>query len=476
LTPLSSSNDAPGDVVELDRALAGQPLFRPPAPFPRDRAPGLFELLAILRRNPLEAWTRAHFEEPVVFDKYPLGRIATVSDPEAIRRVLLDNAANYQKDTLQKRILSAGLAGGLLTAEGDDWRAQRRTLAPLFSARAVDGFAPAMLAGARAMLERWRARPGDEPLDISAEMGRLTLDVLVRTIFSDGLGGDADTMREAMRVYFDTIGTIDPFDILGLPSFVPRPTRLRVRSTLAVFDRAVDAIIAARARRRRDAPRDILDLLLEARDPETGVGMSEASVRANIVTFIAAGHETTSNALAWSIYLLSRAPGWRAAVAAEAEDAPEARRGDMDRLPVARAVVEESMRLYPPLVAMSRQAVQADVLAGSKIAPGDMVVVSPYILHRRRGSFDNPDMFDPGRFLPGRRESIGRYDYLPFGAGPRVCIGMAFARQEAAIVLGEICRSVDLVVAPGHEVKPLHRMTLRPMDGLPMLARWKDSA
>jgi len=447
--------------------------LRPPAPQPLSRPLGLIGLLRVLRRNPLEAWTKAHFERPILIEKYLLGRVATISDPAAIRRVLLDNAANYRKDTLQRRILSAGLSGGLLTAEGDQWRMQRRTLAPLFSRRSVDSFAPEMLEGARAMAERWRGLGDGAVVDVAGEMARVTLDVLTRTIFSDGLGGDADEMRETMRVYFDTIGRIDPFDIMGLPDYIPRATRLLARSTLAKFDRAVDAIIAARLRRRSgeadDQRTDLLDLLLDARDPETGSGMSEAEVRANIITFIAAGHETTSNALTWSIYLLSESPFWRDAVATEADAELANPTGlNIDRLPVARAVLDESMRLYPPLAAMSRQAIHADELGGETIEPGTMIVIAPWLLHRRAGNWENPDIFDPARFLPGRRESINRFSYLPFGAGPRICVGAPFAQQEAAIVLGEITRAFKLELRTGHRVWPLQRLTLRPEGGLPM--------
>ncbi len=452
------------------------PPLRLPVPIPLDRPLGTLGLLMTLRRNPLEAWTREHFEQPIVIQKHLLGHIAVVSDPDGIRRVLLDNAANYEKDTLQRRILSSGLSGGLLTAEGDQWKMQRRTLAPLFSRRAVDAFAPAMVAGARAMVERWRQRPDGAVIDISAEMARVTLDVLVRTIFSEGLGGDPEVLRNAMRVYFDTIGLIDPFDVLGFPDYIPRFTRLRVRSTLAIFDRAVESIIATRRRRLAEdperVPRDILGLLLEAQDPETGRGMSEAEVRANIITFIAAGHETTSNALTWSTYLLSLSGEWRAAVEAEAAselDGPM--EGIADRMTTTRAVLDEAVRLYPPLVAMSRQAIGADVLVGKPIEAGMMVVIAPYVLHRQPRLWDAPDVFDPNRFLPGQRDAIDRYSYLPFGAGPRVCIGQAFAQQEATIVLGEIIRNFTLELPTGHVVTPMQRLTLRPENGLPMIVR-----
>ena len=274
--------------------------LRPPAPLPRAKALGPIALLRALRNNPLETWTQAHFERPIVTGGLLIGEVAVVSDPAAIRRVLLENVANYRKDSLQRRMLSAVLRDGLLTVEADQWRSQRRTLAPLFAKRCVMSFAPAMVGAADALVRRWQERGNGRVIDVSAEVTEVTLDVLERTIFSDGLGGDRQDVRTAMRTYFDTIGRIDPFDVLGLPDFVPRLGRRHVRPALRFFDAAVDNVISLRRARLAEngpLPRDILTLLLEAQDPETGQGLSEVEVRANVITFIAAGHETTANAI-----------------------------------------------------------------------------------------------------------------------------------------------------------------------------------
>src|SRR5262249_41866611 len=211
--------------------------------------------------------------------------------------------------------------------------------------------------------------------------------------------------------------------------------------------------------------------LREAKDAETGRSLSEAEVKSNIITFIAAGHETTANALAWSLYLLSQSPEWSERVAAEARrelGAGRMREDAADRLIETRAVIEEAIRLYPPLAAISREAIAADELAGETVAAGTTVVIAPYVLHRHRQLWDDPDVFDPTRFLPGAREAIDRYGYLPFGAGPRICIGATFALQEAALVLATVMRRFELRLAPGFAVWPLQRVTLRPRGGLPM--------
>src|SRR3954447_23540978 len=260
LTAPSSWETSPGMLQSVG-------LWKPPAPEPRERPLGVVALLRALATNPLEAWTAAHFELPVVSGGLPFARVVVVSEPSAIRRVLLENADNYEKDWMQKRILSAGLADGLLSAEGKRWRIQRRALAPLFARRSVNSFAPDMMAAAEAMIARLRSQCGDV-VDVMAEVTRLTLSVLERTIFSDGIGADREDVRIAMQRYFEVASRVDPFDILNLPDFVPRPTRLPVRASLRFFEQTIDALITARRKRRADnpgaLPRDLLTLLLDA--------------------------------------------------------------------------------------------------------------------------------------------------------------------------------------------------------------------
>jgi cytochrome P450 len=387
----------------------------------------------------------------------------------------MDNSQNYHKDWLQRRVLSAGLSNGLLTAEGQQWRMQRRALAPLFARRTVLSFSVAMIDAAAALVERLKLRDGQIE-DIAVEATRLTLDVLERTMFSDGLGRSPEEIRLAMKHYFEAIGRLDPFDVLGLPNWVPRLSRWKLRPMLRLFESAIDAIVSTRRRRIAEdpdsVPRDILTLLLEARDPETGEGLSEVEVRANILTFIAAGHETTANSITWSLFLLSQSPEWRRRVQAEADRELD---GDVEglaeRLVETRAVIDEANRLYPPIAAISRAALAPDELAGEPIRRGTMVVIAPYVLHRHRALWADPDAFDPNRFLDGARERIDRFAYLPFGVGPRICIGATFALQEASIVVATVMRHFTLELAPGHAVWPVHRVTVRPSGGLPMIVR-----
>jgi cytochrome P450 len=395
--------------------------------------------------------------------------VTVVSDPALIRYLFVDNAANYRKDDLQRRVLAPGLGNGLLTAEGDEWRLQRRTLAPLFSARHVLGFAePMNLAGAK--IARRLARRDGASVDVALEMTRVTLDVLERTIFTQGLSSDPDALGRAITRFLEAVGPIDPLDVFGVPSFVPRIGRLRARPATRLFEEVVDELIARRRAliERGEAPSDLLTLLLRAQDPETGQGLTDYEVKANIVTFIAAGHETTANALTWALYCLSQDEGARERLEAEVDAAGESG-FDADALPFTKAVMEEAMRLFPPVPFISRQAVAEDRIGRIKIPRNSLVIVAPYVLHRHRTLWDDPDAFVPERFLEPNRATIPRFAYLPFGAGPRVCIGQSFSLQESVILLAHIARAVRLALPPDHApVVPLHRVTLRPENGLRM--------
>ena len=454
--------------------------FCPPAPQPPPTRLGIFRLLATLKRNPLECWSEEFFQQPIAHVKLPFMQAFLVHDPAAIKQVLVDNASNYRKDPIQRRILASGLADGLLSVEGARWEAQRRTLAPLFARRPVASFTEAMCCAADDLSKKWRKSPPGHTIDVAAEMTLLTLDVLARTIFSDGIGGDYDEFRSAMRAYFDAIGRIDAFDLLRVPSFVPRPGRKSLRQTMIYFENVVDGVIDVRRRRLNassSVPRDLLSLLLQALDQSTNLPMSLTEVRSNILTFLSAGHETTANTLAWSLYLLSQSPLWFARVRQEADrELPGEVSGLLERLVTTRAIVEEALRLYPPIAALSRTSVQADVLCGHRIKPRALIVIAPYVLHRHRRLWNHPDIFDPSRFLEPEKGTIPRFAYLPFGAGPRTCIGSSFALQEATIVLATLVHRFDMRLLPEAKVWPVQKITLRPAQGLPMRITPREAA
>ncbi len=467
--------------LHINEPAAFAPIMRrvtPPAPRPRDQQMRPLAFLRTLRRNPIETWTQAHFERPILTGRGLLGIGAVINHPPAIRRVLLDNAVNYRKDALQKRVLAPGLHDGLLTVEGDAWKMQRRAIAPIFTPRIVHSFAAAMARNADTLADRWgRVRPG-RIVDVQKDMHRVTLDILGDTIFSTGIENDPETMLSAMSRFFAAVGTLDPADLLDFPDWVPRVSQIRSRPAVRFFESAVNTIIDRRKALIADGhepPTDLLTLLLKASDPVTGTGLTGEEVKANIITFIGAGHETTANALTWSLFLLSLSPEWRERLALEADrglDGPV--ETVLDRLPETRAVIEEAMRLYPPVASLSREALGPDDLCGRRIRKGALIIVSPYVLHRHRLLWRDPDSFDPTRFLPGAREKIDRFAYIPFGIGPRVCIGAAFSLQEAALVLATLMRRFALTPVAGFPVEPVQRITLRPREGMQLVLHRRD--
>jgi cytochrome P450 len=447
--------------------------FRPPAPEPSPRRLGLIRLLQALRRNPLECWSEDFFREPISRVGLPIGRVFVLNDPADIKHVLVDNAGNYRKDALQRRVLSAGLSDGLLSAEDKRWEIQRRTLAPLFSARTVRGLAKDMMRAVDQLTQRWLSLGPGAMIDVAAEITLLTLNVLALTIFSDGLQSDPDEFRLSMTEYFRVAGRIGLLDLIGAPDFIPRPGRWRIRATLQYFEGIIDDLIGARRQALENNSRpcrdDLLTLLLRALDPATGQPMTLAEVRSNVLTFLSAGHETTANTVTWSLYLLSQSDDWRARVREEAErELSRPEDGLVDRLVATKAVIEEALRLYPPIAALSRSAKGPDRIGEHEIKAGSLIVIAPYVLHRHRKLWHRPDVFDPGRFLGEARRSVGRFAYLPFGVGPRICIGSSFALQEATIALASLIRSFEFRLDHASEVWPLMSVTVRPANGLLM--------
>jgi cytochrome P450 len=453
---------------------------RPAAPVPRKRPVSFWRVLWQLRQNPIAAFGEGAYRLPIVHLKSRIRDFLLVNEPDAIRYVLLDNAANYIRSDQFQRLTRPALGNGLLNAEGASWRFQRRTAAPMFQMRHVAGFAPTMAAAAADMLARWDDLPDGSSIDAAKELMRLTYEIISRTVFSGDVTMDFERMSKALLTYLETLGRIDLLGLLGLPQWVPTPDRLRAQPALRYLRHEMKSLIARRkALIERDAtkaPNDLLTALLTAHDPEGGALFSEREVFDNAMTFVFAGHETTANALSWTLYLLSQFPDADAEVAREVRAVDEASvaQGNLPSLPYASAVLDEALRLYPPAPFISREAVASDSIGGIAIRPRTSVLISTWILHRHQKLWERPDEFDPARFLPPAKEQIKRFAYLPFGAGPRICIGMSFALQEAMIVLAAIMRRYSLELEAGQTVEPLARITLRPKGGLRMRL-WRRS-
>jgi cytochrome P450 len=459
--------------VESQLKPCGATLVAPPVP---QRTPAGLRLLASVLSNPVEIWGAEHFEQPIVVNATAFGHRIVVSDPDAIKRVLVDNAESYVRDDLQRRILLRTTGRSLFSAEGESWQWQRRLFAPMFTRARLADYVPAMAAAAAAATARLAGKVGASPVDIAAEMAHTTLDVLTRTILPDTLEEPLADASVSIRDFADGAGAVSLVDLLELPAWIPGLRRLRAfRATRAVAARSRRIV----ARRRKLGERaaggpadDLVSLMLCARDPATGATLSEREIEDNVSMFLGAGSDTVAGALTWSLYLLSQSPEFRDLLEQEIDDVVADRPMTIElveRLPFTRAVIEEAMRLYPPAPLLSRAALRDDALCGRAVPAGSVVMVAPWLVHRHRLLWDDPLVFDPRRFLPPRREQIRRFSYLPFGAGPRICIGMNFAMQEAVVVLAHLLRSLRFTLAPGASVRVFQCVTLRPQGGLPMI-------
>lgn len=438
--------------------------FVPRTPARRTQPLSLLPFLWISWRDPIRMWSERHFNEPQLHGHSVLGEILVVSHPEGVRHVLTENAANYVKGDLQRRVLGPMLAEGLLLTEGDTWRRARRILAPLFTPAKMATLNARMAEVCHARVASWSLSAHGRVLDIDSEMSGLTFDILSATMFSDELGGEARGFERALNQFLANGARIDPLDVLGAPDWAPRLGRLASFRSARFFERRVTRLVEARRAHIEaggEAHDDLLSALLLARDENGGPGLSDEEVAANILTFILAGHETTARALGWTLHLLSRQPEYLARLQAEADAFDVSQPRWADNLPWTRAVLEETMRLFPSAPTMARTALADDEVGGQKIKAGATVIISPWILQRHKLLWDQPDAFKPERFLPENRKAVDRYAYIPFSAGPRVCIGAAFAIQEAMIALAAILRVAEVEAVTAVEPRPVHQITLR---------------
>ena len=395
--------------------------------------------------------------------------------PDHYKHILQDNNHNYTKMPHPSlNMLRPVVGNGLLTSDGDFWRRQRRLAAPAFHRKRIAAFATTMTAAADTMLETWHTLAQDgRPLDINEAMMHLTLEIVGKTLFSIDLTRESDTVGQAFSVVNETIARLSgiPFADIGLK--IPfLPSTRAINKNTAVLAQVVNGIIQERRQASADQTQeDLLTMLMTARDEGTGDGMSDQQLRDEVMTIMLAGHETTAVALAWTFYLLSEHPKVREELEAEVDEVLNGRLPNIDdlpNLPYTSMVLEESMRLYPPAYAIARWGNEPDDVGGYHVTANAVITMSPYITHRHPDFWENPEEFDPQRFTPERKAGRPRYAYVPFGGGPRLCIGNSFAMTEAILLLASIVQRFRLMLLPGTlvELEPL--ITLRPKGKLMM--------
>jgi cytochrome P450 len=399
-------------------------------------------------------------------------RMYQVNHPVGVGRLLHDNHRNYSKDVATFGTLRLILGNGLFTSDGDFWRRQRRLAQPAFHRRRVATFGELMTEATLAMLWRWRPSVAQGlPLDVATEFMHLTLEVATRSLFSTSVERDVDAIGRAITTLLNEVTFRFTFPFYP-PLNVPTPRNRRFLAARATLDDVIYGIIAER-RRRPGEHDDLLALLMEARDEETGEGMSDKQLRDEVITLFVAGHETTANALTWASYLLSTHVAVARKLRAEVDEALQGRiptLSDLPNLAYTRMVVDETLRLYPPAWITNRRAIEDDTICGYRIPADAIVSISPYVTHRDPALWENPEGFDPERFAPERSAGRLHYAYFPFGGGPRQCIGKDFALVEAMLVLTLLAQHYELHLVPGRRVETVAMATLRPRYGMWMAA------
>jgi cytochrome P450 len=425
---------------------------------------GLVEFVRRLHQDQLSVLPPEVFSRNMAYSRILFLHNFLLNKPEYIEHVLLTNHANYHKSHFLRNMLGPLLGNGLLTSEDEFWRRQRRIAAPAFHHKRIPEFVAAMASCTEAMLARWREI--EQPFDIVAEMRTLTLNIIARTMFSMDASGDAEVIRRLM----DTFIALRPsmLDLFGFPEWLPRRPAKAIRRAVAEFGTLVARLLAER---RSDIGEhsDLLALLMAARDPESGEGMSDSQLRDEVLTILVAGHETVATALSWTWYLLAQHPEAEARLHDELDRVLSGRMpsyADLAELKWTRMVIEEAMRLYPPAHTIARMALGEDRIGGVRVPAGALITINIYVTHRNPNLWTAPERFDPERFAPAATAQRHRFAYLPFGGGPRICIGNAFAMTEAQVILAAVAQRLRVRLVPSHAVEPIGLLTLHAKTGI----------
>jgi cytochrome P450 len=427
----------------------------PSAKYPGSETPSALGFAKVLGQNALATFPPEAFVEDMVARQFFGRRRIILSRPAGIQHILIDNSGNYRRTTPTMRMLLPLLGRGLLLSDGEDWKHQRRAVAPAFAPRTIPMVARHVAEASRALIGKLAAQ-GERPVDLRAEMQFLALDIAGRAMFSMDMNRHGAEMRELITLYSEHLGRPSLPDFL-LPSFLPSPRDFARRRFRRQWMGLIGRIIAERrARASEGAPGDLFDLLATEAPPDRLVEQ--------VATMITAGHATTAVALFWALYLLAVTPDVQERITNEVaalDLGPDSASEVLPKLIYTRAVVQEALRLYPPAFTLVRQARRTDNAGGIIIPAGAIVFISPWVLHRHRLRWAEPERFDPARFLPGA-PAPDRFAYLPFGIGPRVCIGAQFALTEAILVLAGMVQTFHIERASSEPVVPVAIVTTQP--------------
>ena len=445
-------------------------MYTPPYPARPLRPANPFAMLRLARKNLLAIWPDFTFEIGTFSYKIFRRRVHVVTTPDAVKEIFVDGGARYERKSPQQRHALAPLIGdGLFISDGETWRSRRRIVAPVTHISRLAELTPAITAGASDLRNQWLAQPGE--IDVLAAMAELTAGIICASIFGRQLMRQSTRqLVQAFDVYQTLIGQIDVLSLIGLPDLIPRfqgwRVRLAARNIHRVLDELIDDIDQG-----KNGEASLMRSMTEAANAGEASSMDREAFRNEAAVLFMAGHETTANTLAWAWFLLSQDPETERRLHLEVDavlgDAP-AGYADYEKLPFTRAIIEETLRLYPPVPLQGRVATADGLIGQKEIKAGDLIVLNAWLMHRHRKLWTDPDAFLPDRFMPGGSGIPSRYAYVPFSIGPRICTGAAFGLLEAVLCLATLARKVKLTLQPGWIVEPTCRLSLRPGERLPM--------
>jgi cytochrome P450 len=453
--------------------------FVPPYPERPRSSLSAFSTLRLARRNILAIWENRCFEWDFFSARVLSRRLFVCNSPDTVVHAFIERHESFERKSPQMRHgLSPLLGDGLFISDGEIWRRRRRIVAPIVHISQLSSFAPLIVRAANDTAGRWADLPNGAPINALAEMAALTAEIICRTVFGRHLGAEqASEIVSAFTEYQRLIGQLDVVYLLGLPDWLPRLHSPAIHRAARRIHRVLDDIIRGCRERLADGQASMIRLLLEARDAETGAPLDDAALRNEAAVIFMAGHETTANSLAWTWYLLSQAPEVEDRLHDELAAVLRGRLPSLEDLPkltYTRAVFEETLRLYPPVPVLARQALRDERIRDRPIPAGSLVLVVPWLLHRHRKYWERPDHFLPERFLPENGGSLVRHTYIPFSTGPRICAGAAFGLTEAILCIATLAQRARLRLAPDAVVEPICRLTLRPGGDLRMLVEPRD--
>lgn len=441
--------------------------YVPPFPPRPDKVDPPLRLLRTARESLIAIWPIGTFSKDFFGHTLLRRALFVCNSPDTVKQVFIDDAENVERKSPQQRHALAPLIGdGLFISDGDVWRKRRRAVAPLTHVSRLAELAPAMTQAAVERLQLWQGAAGQE-IDALGQMAEMTADVICRTIFGAQLGhAAAHTVVSGFSEYQAAIGQMDLISLLGLPDYIPRLQGRRIRTSADRIQAIVSKLMTEVLHGERKHEPSLIRSLTEGGEE----ALTVEAVRNEALVLFMAGHETTANTLAWAWFLLSQDPETEARLHAEVDQlgGQPATYGDLPRLPFTKAVIEETLRLYPPVPLQARQTREARTIVGRAVPAGAIMMLVPWLLHRRQGLWDQPDAFIPDRFMPGGTGIPSRYAYVPFSIGPRICTGAAFALTEAVLCLATLAQGFRLRLRPGWPVMPVCRLTLRPGAFLPM--------